>query len=180
MNKRILILFVMVFIMSVSCAKREKPAIVIGDIEITAHEFEDAFKNSRFSNAKEAGRGLFLDELIRKKLILREAERAGLHKNPEFLRDIQLFWEQGLLKIVFSQKTKELATSVNVTDDEVKDYYRKHKERDFPDKELSAVYDQLKWMLLRVKQNQAIVEWAESLRRRTNITVDYKSLGINE
>lgn len=161
------------------CAPRDPAAVKIGDVEISAKEFEQSFQESRYPK-ENAGRLEFLTSLIRKKLILREAERMGMDKDPQFLQDIQAYWEQGLLKQIVSRKTNELVSGLQVTDPEINEYYAAHRDSYFADSELPKVYGQIKWYLLQEKQAKALSGWVDGLEKRTEVSVDYDLLGIRE
>lgn len=178
--KKYFYILLILFLIATGCSRRENAAIAIGEITVTSSEFEEAFQSSRFAHQRQAGRRLFLDTLVSKKLILKEAEEMGLDKDPEFLKDIQAFWEQGLLKLVLSQKSKEFSTMIKVSDVEIKEYYRDRKESDFATQELPEVYDQIKWLLLQNKQAQAMSQWVDSLRAKTTVIVDRSLLGIKD
>ena len=178
--KKYFSIFIILLLITTGCSKREKTAVAIGDIKVSLSEFEDAFQSSRFANQGDAGRKIFLEGFISKKLILKEAEEMGLDKTSEFLKDIQFFWEKGLLKSILAQKSKEFSTGVNVSDIEIKEYYRAHKESDFATQELPGVYGQIKWLLLQKKQSKAMSQWVESLRAKTTIAVDKSLLGIKD
>lgn len=177
--KKVVFIILTVFLFSNwGCVKKEKAALKIGDIQITAKEFDKAFESSKFAGSTEAVREKFLNMFISRKLILKEAERLGLDEDPQFLRSIQLFWEQSLLKLILSRETKELSVAIKVDDREISNYYEKRKEQDYADKELSEVYAQIKLLIFRAKQSKAIQDWASSLRNKTKIEIDYKLLGI--
>ncbi|MCX5708007.1 MAG: hypothetical protein NTY14_03380 [Candidatus Omnitrophica bacterium] len=108
------------------CAKKEKPAITIGPITLTAEEFESAYQKAKGPAARMAGRKEFLDVLITRKLVLQEAEILGLDKDPQFLESLQLFWEQSLLKLVLARKLNELSLICKVSDKEISDYYQRY------------------------------------------------------
>ncbi len=163
------------------CFKKEKTAIKIDTIELSAQEFEQAFKTSSFSSQDDpAARRQFLDTYISRKLILQEAEKSGLDKDAAFLGDIQLFWEQLLLKLMLSKKINESLSDIKIEDKEVKEYYLKNKENTFSDKELAQVSAQIKWLLFKEKQGAAIQNWADGLRKKAKIEVDYKLLGMEK
>ncbi|MFH1360603.1 MAG: hypothetical protein ABIJ41_06150 [Candidatus Omnitrophota bacterium] len=177
-KKLLSFVFVLLLLAGFGCAKKEKPAITIDQIQITADEFEDAFHASRFVMLGEEGRKAFLESYISTKLILKEAEKMGLDKDPEFLKDIQFFWETALLKLVMTNESKALASSVQVTDQDIRSYYQAHKDSRFKEKELSAVYDQIKWLLLQDQQGQAMTTWTDSLKNKAHIKIDYGRLGL--
>jgi hypothetical protein len=169
----------MLILIASGCAKKEQLAIKIGNIEITAQEFEAELRDSRYPNDP-SGRRAFLDQFIQKKLILHEAEKLGLDKNPQFLKDVQFYWEQGLLKLVLTQKTKELMGKIQVTDREINDYYRANQNSEFANTELSQVYNQIKWLLFQEKQSGALAGWVDDLEQKTPVRIDYNLLGITK
>lgn len=172
------IILVLVLSVILGCAKKEKAAVKIGTIEITAKEFDEGFKVSNFANDKEKGRGEFLENLINRKLILKEAENEGVNKNPEFLKSIQLFWEQSLLKLMLDKKSKELFANIKVTDEEIRNFYEKNKEKSFLNKDLPKVYEAIKLLMFRQKEKISLQNWLNSLQKKTKINIDYKLLGI--
>jgi len=180
MKKFMLMLGFILLFVGLGCAKKERPAIRIGDIQFAAKEFDKAFNESKSASAGAAERKEFLDTFISRKLILKEAERLGLDKDPKFLDSIQLFWEQSLLKLILAYKMKELAADIMIDDREIEEYYRSRKEENYANKELSEVYGLIKVLLYRQKQSEAVQAWADSLKEKTKIEIDYKLLGIEE
>jgi hypothetical protein len=178
MKKTIFLIMVITLVSGCGFVKKEKPVIKIGTIRVSLDEFNQALANFQAMQGQAADRKEFLDAFISRKLILKEAERLGLDRDPEFLNDIQLFWEQSLLKLMLSKKIKELSFAVKVGEKEIQNYYASHKENDFLNKELSEVYDQIKWILLNTQQKKAVDDWIRSLRQKTKIEIDYKAVGI--
>ena len=178
MKKIICLLLLILLLVGFGCSSKEKAVITVDNIEITAKEFQKAFDASRFASMGKDGQKAFLGEYISSKLILKQAEKMGLDKDPQFLSDIQFFWEKALYKLILSKKTKELASGISISDKEIGDYYKRYKESNFADKELSQAYGQIKWLLIQEKRNQAMAAWVDSLKAKTHIRIDYKSLGI--
>jgi len=179
MKNKIYLLLAILILWGAGCGIKEEAVIVIDDIKITQAEFEEAFKASRFVSMKE-GRKAFLESYIDKKLILKEAEKMGLDKEPAFLSEIQLFWERALLKSVLSKKSDELAALANVSDKEVRAYYQKSRENIFFGKDLEEVREQIKWFIAQEKQSGAMDEWGGLLKKKANIQINYSRLGIRE
>lgn len=59
-----------------------------------------------------------LGDLIKKKIMLMEAQRQGLDKKPEFLKMVQRFWEQSLLRSLLDKKSKEILSSLKGPEEE--------------------------------------------------------------
>ena len=176
--KKIILIIILLAIFG--CAKDENEVIKIGDIGVSLEEFDLAFATSGLASGGEAKRREFLDTFISRKLMLLEAEKMGLDKDPQFLQNIQLFWEQSLLKLVLQRKMNELSSTIKIDDKEVRDFYKQIKGEDASDEEFTKMYDQIKLILFKEKQNKAIQVWVNSLRRETEIEIDYDSLGIKQ
>lgn len=180
MQKTKIIIIICIVLITLGCAKKtsEGPAITIGKIKVTKGEFENAFERFNFDKQVDAtARKAFLENYIDRKLILREAENLGLDKNEEFLQDVQDFWQQSLLKLALDKKTKELFLSIKVSDKEINDFYNANKDK-FSAKDLPNVYSEIKLVLLKEKQKKAVSDWLDSLRKKTDIKVNYKLLGL--
>ena len=81
--------------------------ILIGDIPITKEDI--------------------LDALITKELLLQEAQARDLDRDKNFMKTIELYWEQTLIKNLLKKKTEEIKKGVKVYEDEIKAYYNKMK-----------------------------------------------------
>ena len=175
MIKRIFFIFVL-FLNFISCSKKETPVIVIDNIRISKEEFEEEFKKYNREVTKE-NINEFLENFINRKLVLKEAERLNIDKEKEFLKDLQNYWEQSLLKIVLDRKSKELFLSIKITDEEINNFYDKNKEK-FYNKDLKDVYSEIKFIITKEKQKQVLSNWIESLRKKSNIKINYKLLWL--
>lgn len=152
----------------------------VNDCEITRGEFEEEFASSVLSlNDTPESRKEFLDSLVDKKLILQDAEKKGLHKDRAFLRMVERFWEQSLLKIALDRKTKEIAGSSVVRDKEIKEVYDKMALEGRTAKPYADMYQQLRWELAKFKETQAIDSWIGELRRKAKIRID-KTTALKE
>jgi len=161
--------------------KKPPAAIKIDKISVTAEEYDNAFRNSPYASSDNPeARKEFLGNFLTRMLLLREAERTGADKDPEFLKSVQLFWQQSLVKLMLDRKIKELASHVGVTDREVKDYYQANKDAEFQGRELPAVYDNIKWTILNGKQKALLDDWLNSLQNSSRIEINYGLLKIEK
>jgi hypothetical protein len=180
MKKTILLLACLVVILNGCADTTNTPvAIRIDDFKVTAPEFEEAYRDSSFAREDSVvSRSQFLDNFLARKLILKEAHAQGLDRDAQFLKDVEFFWQQSLIKLMLDKKIKELALETQITDEEVRAYYEAHKDGDFKEKPLSSVYAQVKWLLLKSKQQKAIDTWISSLKDNAKIEIDYEALKI--
>ncbi len=101
----------------------------IGSATITQADFEREMKSlpdyAQQLFEGEAGKEKFLDEIIKKEILYQEALKKGLDKSPDFNRKVEEFKK---LTLASQLLDKEIISKNKVTDQEVKDYYNKHKE----------------------------------------------------
>jgi EpsD family peptidyl-prolyl cis-trans isomerase len=117
----------------VACAKKgeEKGPYLakVGNVKIMQADFEREMKNlpnfaqKMFEGSD--GRERFLGELIKKELLYQEALKRGLDKDAEYLKRVEDFKKITLVGILLE---KEMASKATVSDQDIKDYYEKHKE----------------------------------------------------
>jgi len=180
MNRVKFLLLSIIILLSINCAQKEEAVVSIGDIKITKAEFERDFAKFNLSKPDtKAARKEFLDNLINRKLILKEAETRGLDKEESFLEDVQDFWEQSLLKIAVDKKARELFLTIKIDDAEIMDFYNKNKDK-FSGKTLEDAYPEIRLVLFKERQRKSVEDWMESLKTKAAIKVNYKTLGINE
>ena len=166
----------LIVIFSSGCAGKEPVAIRIDDVEISKNEFLQAYQKSPFYFQKNGDPNAFLDPYVSQKVILREAERLGLDRDPQFLVDVQQYWEQGLLKLMLTQKNQELSRAVAVGDSEIETYFDQNKETHFAQKTLDDVRQQIKAFLVREKQKAALQKWVDDLKKESKIEIDQQQL----
>jgi peptidyl-prolyl cis-trans isomerase C len=117
----------------VACAKKGEqkgPYLAkVGNTKITQTDLEREIKNlPEFAQKLFEGSGgkeKFLDELIKKELLYQEALKKGIDKDAEYQRKVAEFKK---LTLIGQLLEKEIETKAKVTDQDVKDYYEKHKE----------------------------------------------------
>ena len=105
----------------------------VNDYQLTVTDFRNE-TDFRFINrylpadplkAKEK----ILEGLITKNVLLQEAQAQELDKNKAFMREIERYWQQALLKTLLKRKSEELSRSIRVEDSEVLNEYQRMKRR---------------------------------------------------
>jgi hypothetical protein len=87
MRKKIkFILLAGIIVLALVYLKKDENAVVIGKIKISAGEVKDALEKSNYAGESKEAEKEFLESFIDRKLILKEAEREGLGRVPEFLK----------------------------------------------------------------------------------------------
>ena len=182
--KKLMVLFgiiILVVIVSLLRARKEDDYLVkINNYVITRQEFNSEFKDSAYAKHDTLeSRKEFLRTLIKRKLILQDAQRKGLDKDQEFLKTIERFWEQSLLKRAIDQKVQELSGSVSVTDQAIEEAYKKIQKDGKADKPYDQMYNQIKWSLSRLEESQALDRWIKQLSKSALIKVNSSDMGEN-
>ena len=101
-----------------------------------------------------------------------QKEIEGLDKSEEFLKSLQMYYEQLLFKLIVDKKSKEIGSEVSVTDKEVRKRYDDMVERNLTTKPIEEIYTQLQWQLFREKQTKAIDSWLRDLEEAAVIEID--------
>jgi len=163
-------------------ADKDKQVVArINNYEITKDEFNAEFQASPYSRSDTLdSRKEFLNTLINRKLILQDAEAKGLDEDKDFLKMVEHFWEQSLLKLVLDRESKEIAGAVMVTDKEIEALYSKLKTEGKTDKTYDALYSQLKWELTRIKETRMLADWLSALRNKSDIRLNLELIKENK
>ncbi len=174
--KKIMVVYALAFFI-VGCCPYNKPkdavVIKINDYEMTRGEFEQEFKDSSFGREDTPqSRKEFLDNLINRKLILQNAQAKGIDKNKDFLKVIERFWEQSLLKLAVDQESKEIASATTVGDKEIEEAYQQLAKEGKTDKSYEQMYQQVKWQIKKLKGEQKMNVWLSLLRKNADIQIN--------
>jgi PBP1b-binding outer membrane lipoprotein LpoB len=152
--KRYMTILFLLFLAAGCCrAPEPKDALArVNNYEITKEEFNDEFKASRVSKSDSPGaKKEFLENLINRKLILQDAQAKKLDRDANFLKSIQRFWEQSLLKLAIEKKVNETAASPSMSEREAKE-----------------------------AEERLLNDWIAALRKKANISVNYNMLEKNQ
>jgi len=171
----ILLLLVVIFaIFKLKAVKPEEYLVKINNYTITPQEFNEEFRASAYAqdNTPESKRE-FLNMLIRRKLVLQDAQARGLDKDKEFLKSIERFWEQSLLKRMMDEKSQEITGgAATISDSAVETVYNKLKSEGKADKPLDQMRSQIKWSLTQLQESQALNKWLITLYKQASIKIN--------
>lgn len=149
MRKYLSLLFVI--LLAAGCCRQPAQKDILAKVnnyEITREEFNDELKISATASTDDPqAKKAFLDNLINRKLILQDAQAKGLDRDANFLKMIQHFWEQSLLKLAVEKKANETAAPSGMSSREARE-----------------------------AQARALNDWIADLRKKANIKVNYNLL----
>ena len=174
-NILVFILSVLFIISGCSCPGGTDDARLVAKVnkyEMRAEDLRYELENLPYDDQglldTEEGKEVFLDRLIEKEILLQEAQGLGLDKEKDFMRSIESYWEQALLRILLEKKSKEISSMVHVYDNEVREYYKESGET-LP---FSKVKSEIKRDIQRNKETKAMNVWIEELRKKAYIKVN--------
>jgi len=106
-------------------AKRDDRVIArINNYKLMASDIKEAASIALVKQKEQ-----LLDMLISKEVLLQEAQRLNLDKEKSFMKEIEGYWEQALLKSLVSKKIKEMSGNLAVTGREIADEYSRMRRR---------------------------------------------------
>jgi hypothetical protein len=123
--------------------------VSVNNYNIMRDEFENEFKASSYGvTDTPESRQNFANSLIDRKLILQYAQKEGLDKEQSFLKTIEKFWEQSLLKVALDRKTREIESDITASD----------------------------WTAKRTEETKKMNDWMIQLRKEARITINNSAL----
>lgn len=165
-----------------ACKKEDdsKVLVTINDDKITMSEFNKELDkipmNMKMMVATESGKKTFLDRLIVKKLLLKEAEKGNIEQDKEFQNRLAEIKEQ---LIIESLLKKKLTAGANITDESLQKYYDANKEKFRKEREISTRHILVKSEeeAKQVKEKLAAGEDFSELAKRYSIDPNAKVTG---
>ena len=199
MNRNMLAYAVLAIIVALTgCTKSSDTAVVakVNSTKITAADFKKQLSDlqpqmQQAVSADPKARKEFLEDLIGIELVLQEARRQKLDKDPAFVKKQEELEKEMRQRIQEAAKNelfnallkKELMDKIKQpTDEEVKAYYTAHREeirKAAGGKDLSlkqAEAQGLKRYIFQVNQREAYLEYSKALKAKAKISVDDKAL----
>ncbi|MHB8110104.1 MAG: foldase protein PrsA [Syntrophorhabdaceae bacterium] len=130
-----------------ACQKKDDTKVLaeINNDKITITEFNKELDkipmNMKMMVASESGKKSFLDRLIVKKLILKEAEKENIEQDKEFQNKLSEIKEQ---LIIESLLKKKLTAGTDMSDENLQKYYEANKEKFKKEREINTRHILLK------------------------------------
>lgn len=111
----------------------EKALARINDYRMSVEDFNyesgEILRMGRMAGEIPITKKEMMDALITKEILIQEAVRENLDKEKGFMKTMELYWEQALLKNLLAAKSGEIAQRTVVYEDDIKRYYDNMKNR---------------------------------------------------
>ena len=176
----LLILFLHLFSCTQEQAKEDKILARINDCNLTLGECQcqlvaEMKLEENFKLTKEAKKE-FLEDLIRKELLIQEAKRLKLDRKKKFVRAIERYWEFTLIRDLMEMKGKEINNKILISQEEIEACYNDMKK---PEKKLPLLVElreKIAEELKEKKKTRMLKEWIEGLRKKARIEINEELL----
>ena len=144
----------------------------INKYKMTTEDLKYEFKNVSYDEIEriktENGIRQYLESFIEKEVLLQEAQRQGVDKEKAFMKSIEKYWEQALLKTLLERKSREISGIIHVYDSEIEDYCR-----DFGEgASLSKVKNEIRNIIKKKKEEDAMNAWINELKNKSYIKIN--------
>ena len=183
-NRSILILLFFLSLQLFSCSKdnRDKPEILaeINDYNLTLSEFqsklaEELEMEKDFKLTRE-GKNDFLEDIIKKELLIQEAKKMNLDKGERFVRTIERYWESTLIRGLMEMKGDEISKTIIITREEIRNHYDSMKRSGTELPSLEEIEEDMAKELRERKRTKKLKEWIDGLREKAKIKIDRELL----
>lgn len=136
-NSLIMSIFCLIAILTISaCARKKGPeriVAIVNDYKMTVEDFnyesKEILRMGKLLGDIPVTKEDILDALITKEILLQEAQEENLDKDKDFMKTIELYWEQTLLKNLLTKKSRGIERDITVYENEIIDYYNKMKNK---------------------------------------------------
>jgi hypothetical protein len=188
MRKLIMLISIGMVLVSLATGCAQKPktpgakiVAVINSYELTAEDFADEARLTAANKYLDAdpvkAKQEMLDEIITKKVLLQEAQRQDFDKDRRFMKEIERYWEQALIKLMVRKKMDELSARISVDPQEVRDEYdRLSRESGGKIGPFESMAPIIRDRIYNDKMQRLFGEWLEKLRAGSDIKIHKENL----
>lgn len=167
--------------MSLFCCSQEKPQDSkilsrINDYNLTLDEFQSQLAaelelDKDFKLTEEAKRE-FLEELIKKELLIQEAKKLKLDRQENFVKAMERYWESTLIRNLLDLKAKEIEKNTYVSQEEIVTRYKQMRkfQKKFPP--LSEMQERISMDLREEKKTRVLEEWIKDLITTAEVDIN--------
>ena len=157
-------------------AKKSRLLAVVNNYKMSVGDFyqdvRPILKNKLLTEDPSKEKSQILEELIQKEILIQEAQRLNLDKEKDFMREIEQYWKQALIKSLILKKQKEFARQTQVFDSEIKDEYELMKrEASGEIKPFEELAPGIRNAILSKKVGEKIDNWISELRKAAAVKV---------
>lgn len=121
-------------------------------------------------------RKMLLENIIMAKILLQEAQKSSFDKDEVFMKEIELYWEQALLKLLIKKKTEELSRRIVIRDAEIQEEYDRLVAEEGENRPFSEVQPEITREIYNKKMQENFNGWLKDLRNQSSVEVNEEVL----
>ncbi len=118
----------------------------------------------------------FLDDLIKKELLIQEAKKLELDRKEDFVRAMERYWESTLIKDLLTVKSRQINSQIQVSDHEVKVRYEDLTKSSARLPPMVEIQESLRKEIKREKKADTLKQWITDLRSNSKILINEELL----
>ncbi|MDD5634587.1 MAG: hypothetical protein PHW46_04845 [Candidatus Omnitrophica bacterium] len=115
LNKKFFLILVFIFVSGAlvsGCGEKVKQEDVIVKVNgyiVTSQDFASEMQYAPRDVYGKVDKNKILDLIIKKQVLIQEAQKQGLDRKPSFMRAIERYWQQTLIKELLDTETKRIS-----------------------------------------------------------------------
>lgn len=121
----------------------------------------------------------FLDEIIRKEILIQEAKKKGLDQQAKFISAIERYWESTLIRNLIELKGEEIQKRILISEEEIEDYYSRLQKTNKETPPLEQYREHIVKMLKEQKKTRMLDEWITAIKERSKIQINNELLNAS-
>jgi len=129
-------------------------------------EFDSDFKLTK------AAKKVFLEQIVRRELLIQEAQRLRLDRQKKFVRAIERYWESTLIRDLLEVKGEQIEKTVIVSQQDAASRYAQLQSAGGYLPPLAESRNGIVVELREEKKAQMMNQWMDALRKNADVTID--------
>ncbi len=152
----------------------------INEYRLTINEFETQLAQElemdpEFKLTQEAKES-FLNQLVRKELLIQEAMKMKLDRRDRFIRAIERYWQSTLIRDLLELKGEEIERQTYISEEEIADRYHRMKAEDENLPPVEALRQEITRRLKEEKKTEKLKLWIDALQKQAKIEISRELL----
>lgn len=164
----------------VSCSQKVegegKVVVKINDCSVTLDEFQARLAHEvrlyHDFTPDEKSKKEFLNELIKKEVLIQEAVKLKLERSEKFIKTIERYWESTLIRTLMEMKGEQISKNVCISKEEILALYDRDKRSEEGAAPLAEMEEEIVRILKERKKTRLMAEWISEIEARAVIEID--------
>lgn len=176
-----ILLWSMVFLLLVSsCTRRDdgdnQTLATVGGYKLKVSEFQrllaTEMEYDQDLKLTTEGKAHFLEELIRKELLIQIAKKRKLDQEQKFIHTIERYWEATLIRNLMALEGEKISTRIVISQEEIESRYNELKTEDESLPPLAVIEKDISTELKEEKKTKFFKAWIDDLRLKADISIN--------